>query len=61
MDRLLSGFFGGVADDPLAGRGQPAVNLWESEDALLVEMEVPGVKSDQVEISAVDNELSIKA
>jgi HSP20 family protein len=62
MDRLLSGFLRPAADGllPSMFRNQPAVNVWEQGDALLVEMEVPGVKSDQVDISVQGGELSIK-
>ncbi len=62
MDRLLSGFLSGAGDLswPLAGRGRPAVNVWEGEGSILVELEVPGLKSDQLEISVVGEELSIK-
>jgi len=59
MDRLLSGVF---QSPPLATWGRhdgPAVNLWEEDDALKVEMEVPGVKSDHLDVSVVDNELAI--
>ncbi len=61
MDRLWNGVFG-PADGlhPAVSRGQPAANVWERDDALLVEMEVPGVKSDQVDISVAGGELSIK-
>ena len=61
MDRLLSGFFGRFPGGPAAvtGQAQPAVNLWETQDALVAELEVPGVKSDHVDISVVDNELSL--
>jgi HSP20 family protein len=62
MDRLLSGFLGDVADGAWSGpvRGQPAVNVWEKDDALMVEMELPGVKSDQVDISVAGGELLVK-
>jgi HSP20 family protein len=62
MDRLLGGFLSAAGDisRPLTGRGRPAVNLWETEDAIHVELELPGLKSDQVEISVVGNELSVK-
>ena len=40
-------------------RNQPAVNVWEQEDALKVEMEVPGVKSQELDISVAGGELSI--
>jgi HSP20 family protein len=64
MDRLFSGFaenLGHMAEGAwsLASRGQPAVTMWESGDAVTVELEVPGVKSDQVGISVTGNELSI--
>ena len=62
MDRLLTGFFGPAADGllPAMFRNQPAVNVWEREDALLVEMEVPGVKSQDLDISVAGGELSIR-
>jgi HSP20 family protein len=61
MDRLWTGVFGPADGLRAAGpRNQPAANVWEREDALLVEMEVPGVKSDQVDLSVVGDELSIK-
>ena len=41
-------------------RGQPAVNVWEKDDALVVEMEVPGVKSDEVDVSVAGGDLSIR-
>lgn len=62
MDRLLTGFFGPAADGllPARFRSQPAANVWERGDALLVEMELPGVKSDQVDVSVVGGELTVK-
>ncbi len=62
MDRLLSGFpWDGVEPLwPVALCGQPAVNFWESGDAFLFEMEVPGVKNDQLDVSVVGDELTIK-
>jgi HSP20 family protein len=41
-------------------RNQPAVNLWETPDALHVELEVPGVKTEQLDLSVVGNQLTIK-
>jgi HSP20 family protein len=62
MDRLLSGFLGELSDGPWfgQGRGQPAVNVWEKTDALLVEMELPGLKNDQLDISVAGGELSVR-
>jgi HSP20 family protein len=62
VDRLLTGFFGPGADGFLPGvfRNQPPVNVWEQDDALKVEMELPGVKSEQLDISVAGDDLSIK-
>jgi HSP20 family protein len=62
MDRLLGGFVGNVGELawPVTGRGRPAVNVWETGDALKLELELPGVGKDQIELSVVGDELSIK-
>ncbi len=62
MDRLLSGFLGNLPNGGLVGalRGQPAVNMWESDEAVHVELEVPGLKSDQLDLSVVGGQLSIR-
>jgi HSP20 family protein len=41
-------------------RSFPAVNVWENEEMLFAEAEVPGLKLDDLEISVTGNELSIK-
>ena len=62
VDRLLTGVLGPAADGflPAVFRSQPAINVWEQNDALKVEMEVPGIKSDQLDISVAGGELSVK-
>lgn len=62
MDRWLNGVVQEFADGgwPWGSRGQPAVNVWENAEAVMVEMEVPGVKSDQIDIAVVGNELTVK-
>lgn len=62
MDRLLTGFFGPTVEGvlPAVFRNQPAANVWEQGDALQIEMELPGVKNDQVDISVAGGELSVK-
>lgn len=59
MDRLLSGALGASPVGVLARREGPAVNLWEEGDALKLEMEVPGVTQEHLDLSVVDNELTI--
>jgi HSP20 family protein len=62
VDRLLTGMLRPTVDGGLSGmlRAQPAINVWEQGDALKVEMELPGVKSDQLDISVAGGELSVK-
>jgi HSP20 family protein len=63
MDRLLNGFLGNAYDGgglSVVSRGQPAVNLWDQNDSLMLEMEIPGVKSEQIDISVAGNELTVK-
>ncbi|HZZ26598.1 MAG TPA: Hsp20/alpha crystallin family protein [Pirellulales bacterium] len=44
----------------VTGRGFLAVNVWEDSDNLFVEAEVPGVKPEQLDVTVVGNELTIK-
>ena len=62
MDRLLTGFLGHSPDWPGPGvfRPQPALNVWTDDEAVLIEAEIPGLKSDQLEISVSGDELSLK-
>jgi HSP20 family protein len=62
MDHLLGGRLG-LPRDGLFGpflQNQPAVTVWERDDAILVELEIPGVKKDQLDLSVVGKELSIR-
>ena len=42
------------------GGAYPALNMWDTGEALRVEAEIPGVKQDELEIYAVGNELTVK-
>jgi HSP20 family protein len=44
----------------VAVRAFPALNLWEEQDSLFVEAEVPGFKNEDLEISVIGNELTLK-
>ncbi|MGO8746841.1 MAG: Hsp20/alpha crystallin family protein [Thermoguttaceae bacterium] len=62
VDRLLSGFLSNLTDGNGIGavRGQPAVNMWDTADSVFVELEVPGLKTDQLDLSVVGDQLSIR-
>lgn len=48
------------AEISVAGRNYPALNAWEDNDNLFLEAEVPGTKSEDLEIQVLGNEVSIK-
>ena len=62
MDHLLGDIFAPALEgfSPVAVRGQPAVNLWDQGEELLLEMELPGVKAEQIDVSVAGDELTIK-
>lgn len=57
IDRLLDNFTG---DGGGRARTFPAVNLWEDGDSLYLEAELPGVGQDDIDISAIGNELTLR-
>ncbi|MDR0337869.1 MAG: Hsp20/alpha crystallin family protein [Planctomycetaceae bacterium] len=48
------GFFGSLSS------GELATNVWEDDDAFYVEMEVPGIKPEEIDLSIIGTELQIK-
>ena len=60
MDELVSGFFEGW-DVPFWGhRHWPAIDIAESEDEFLVKAEVPGCRTEDIDVSVCGNMLTIK-
>ncbi len=62
MDRLVSNVCDYIPDGllPAGARSLPALNVWEEGDVLKVEAELPGVRPDDLEISVVGGELTLK-
>jgi HSP20 family protein len=64
LDRLMTGAFNtpGVATAArmVTGRTFPAINVWEEGDNFYVEAEVPGLKSENLEITVIGDELTLK-
>jgi HSP20 family protein len=58
VDRLFGDYFGQAP--AAAVRAFPALNVWERDDELFVEAELPGLKSDDLDISVVGQQLVIK-
>lgn len=59
MERLFDGFMGN-RPSPLHGRAFPAMNLWEDDQRLMLEAEVPGMGLDDLDIAIQGNELTLK-
>lgn len=55
---LLSSTFGDLPDVSV-GAWAPAVDIEETDEAFVVEAELPGVKSEDVEVELNDNQLGI--
>ena len=64
MDRLFDGFFGpgwGLMSADLGDLGRfPAVDVHETDDAVQVKAEVPGMEAKDIDISIVGDRLTIK-
>lgn len=64
MDALFEDFFRGfpAQNAPLSGNeGRvPALNVWEDEAGYHLEAELPGMKLEELEITVLGNELTIK-
>jgi HSP20 family protein len=59
MNRLFGRYSNGVRE--FSAGGYPPLNLWEDEDNLYVEAELPGFQLDDLEMYVTgDNQLSVK-
>lgn len=60
MDRVF-GRYGDRRPAPLAARTYPPMNLWEDDDNLFLEAELPGVGAEDLEVYVTGgNQLSLK-
>lgn len=65
MNRLAGGYFGNapgawVARPFAAPAAFPAFNVWESGEELFAEAEVPGLKAEDLDISVMGNDLTVR-
>jgi HSP20 family protein len=65
FDDVFGNYFGGGRWQPrwrggTWNRGFPAVNVWEDEERLYAEAEVPGLRMEDLEIYVQGNDLTIK-
>ena len=64
MDRLFSDFMGNLGSggpfESTFAKTFPPLNIWEDEQNVYAEAEVPGMKMDNLEVLVSGNELTIK-
>ncbi|HEV2088430.1 MAG TPA: Hsp20/alpha crystallin family protein, partial [Cryptosporangiaceae bacterium] len=59
MNQLVTSVFGGTGNGGSEPQWTPFADLTESEDAYLVEVELPGVKREDISVEVRGNELCI--
>lgn len=64
MDRLFGHYFGrmrGVEEEGLAAAAwSPAVDIYETDEKLVLKAELPGLKKEDIDIQVRDNTLTLK-
>ena len=63
MDRLVGDFFGpwaGELQRSGTASGFPSLNVWEDADVVYAEAEVPGLKAEDLDISVIGEQLTVK-
>lgn len=60
LSREMNQLFGRMGDGIGQGIGFPALNVWEDDDMLYAEAELPGFSMDELEIYVTGNQLTIK-
>jgi HSP20 family protein len=63
MDRLVGDLIGpwaGELQRLVPASGFPSLNVWEDGDFIFAEAEVPGLKAEDLDISVIGNQLTVK-
>ena len=60
LDEVLNAFEQDVQSAPLLREWRPRINAWESDQALVLEAELPGVEPGQVEVSIEGDVLTLQ-
>ncbi|MCD9876351.1 Hsp20/alpha crystallin family protein [Streptomyces guryensis] len=59
MDRLMQSAFPGGGEPGVAGVWAPLADIEDTEDAYLVELELPGVDKDQITVEVSQSEIDV--
>lgn len=64
IDKLFEDFFTdekALAPFPFAGKGMPALDVKETDDAITVDAELPGLKQEEIQVTVEEGVLTISA
>ncbi len=63
MNRLLGFTFPGINDGEagiLSSRWAPALDIYDTKDNLVIKADLPGLEKEEIDVSVVDNRLTIR-
>lgn len=60
VNRLFDDVFSGFETTTRRRNAMPAMNVWEEDDCVFVEAEVPGFAEKDIEVQVAGNELTIR-
>jgi HSP20 family protein len=60
LQRQVERLFDGFETPPPTLQAYPALNVWDAGDAYMTEAELPGVRPEDLEVTALGDELTIK-
>ncbi len=60
IDRIFEESLRGREVSPFSGSWVPAVDIYETDDAIILEAELPGMDEKDIEVKVEDNVLTIK-
>jgi HSP20 family protein len=60
MDRLFEGFFNGGTRHAWGRGAEPAVEVCDTKEAVVVKAQVPGVSKDQLHVDITEDTLTLK-
>jgi len=59
VEGLMEGF-PGAANRMLGARPFPALNVWDEGEAIVAEAELPGIKTESLDVAVVGSELTLR-
>jgi HSP20 family protein len=61
MHRRMRKMFGELWPEELAGYREPLTDIWETDDSVMVKLELPGVKKEDIGLKITEDQIEVKA